>query len=242
MAWKIDDYFDITKEQKKVLKNEILKVQQDFIAPELKELAPQIEKFKANKNEENLEILVQTVMVLTQKLIIQIEDPTINFIASLSDSQINFFEKQLNHENEAIEDKLKDTEDVILKRNLEEYCDRFEFWVGYLNKSQKEQIKKWLIQSPPPLKERFAERKKSQKEMILIFRTHNREKISNYIKSIKDRYRGSDNPGFKKNWQEFQKVWMDYVGQFLKTLEEDQSKKLNKEIDRILEFISDKLR
>ncbi|WII73638.1 DUF6279 family lipoprotein [Bdellovibrio sp. 22V] len=228
LAAKVDDYFDISSEQKKELKKYL---QADF--KRLKnELLPQwmdeISKFKSDVAQGSLtknrvELYFNTVMKNVSSFTGHFSETAVSFMASVDSNQLNHFNKAFRDKAKEDHEKISDTQKY--RNNLrDKYYKYFEMFLGDLTAEQKNLIEKHLNETPYP-----AALKLKNKEHV--FQTFLKERgspeqIALFVKNYSAHPEQYSLPEYKQAYQQYQQSLEKLVVQVLTSLNANQKAEL----------------
>ena len=144
ILWKLDDFFDLTSEQREFLNPQ---VDQHLIWHKTKELPLYIsflkqvrEKSQDDLTDPELDWIYDQIEEHRKKIVKRIAPDFSVFLASLKEEQIEYFNNYLPQMNEHLLEQLELPPDERQEKREEETLERVEEWVGKLSDDQKTRI------------------------------------------------------------------------------------------------------
>ena len=144
LAWQIDDYFDLTNEQKAFVDKGLNRF---FLSYKYQEIPKYIEFLQEVKsrsgrqiNEPDLVWFWDSLRQFNENIANLLAEDVSLFLASLEQNQIPYFQSKLNESNENWLEEREERLERTAEERLERRYERIEDWVGSLSEAQKEQI------------------------------------------------------------------------------------------------------
>jgi hypothetical protein len=232
VAGKVDDYFDISSQQKKELKKSVTR---DLKLIQAKLLPQWIEQFKAIQNDVNLESFDEkkvaryftSFMTDVDEMKTYFLTTAVQFAASIDDSQMVYFEKYFSRKTaEDIEKAQNQTK--LRKEYQAKYVDYFEMFLGSLTQEQEKLVSRHLTSSCFP-----AELKAKNNEHIFttfMKEAKTREARVHFVKDLYSHPQQYDLPTYRDAVVSYQSDLKSLITEVLMTLTPDQKKKLKKNL------------
>lgn len=230
IASKVDDYFDISSQQSKELKNDI---QKDLQAIRTEVLPTWIDRLQGLQKEVNegpikqdrVAFYFDSFMNDVEQINTRFADTAVDFIATTKPGQIDHFVKAFHEKNA---EDLKKYTDSGKKQYRDKYIEWFEMFVGSLNSDQKKMIDENLAASPYPLEMKV----KNKEHVFAKFITH-RESPDDMKKFVRDYYSNPtqyDLPEYRETMNSWKKNMQTLVTNVLSTLTDRQKTALRENL------------
>lgn len=232
---RIDHYFDVTKTQKGLLKQQL---KQHFTWHRQSELPLYVEfltifqaKAQDGLTKEELDWTFDSFKTHRQQLFSRLLPDTANFLSTLSPAQIEHFEKK------AIKPQVKvERSDEEIQKRLEErgekYLEKMEHWFGSFSKTQKHRIKR-LIFAIPDIKDDWAAyRQMRRKELIALLRKKpSSSEIEALLKPWLSAVKATSPPPYRQKFERMEKVSKAVILQIDQLITPTQRQKALKRLD-----------
>ncbi|MNJ98609.1 hypothetical protein D3C87_163760 [compost metagenome] len=232
LAFRVDDYFDISSQQKKDLKANFKKDLERLKKESLPELSAQLKRVDQDLernalNEERLTELVKYSMTTMEEVLSQFSGTTQAFVGSLKPEQFIYFEKasekKLAEERETVRDQ-----GDFLKKGRKTYARWLEMFFGDLTRDQKALLDQHLMKTTY-----FYELKIKNKESFLkkIKAGKNSPEMQKQLVISYYSDKGSqDIPEFSQGQKQFEKDLEIFLSQLIQSLSPSQKAKLKANI------------
>lgn len=187
---KIDQYFDLNKDQKRFLKDRLeykLNLHRTYGIPEHIAFIKGIqEKVQKGLNKESVKWLIQDMMRQYNLIINRFSNDFVTFLTTLEPEQIDYFERKLAEQNEKYKKDLQKSLDKQAENNPEKIIKSFEEWFGPLSDTQKKEILQLMKQISDSSKQNYTERLERQQKFIKVLRREgrNRGKVEKALHEI----------------------------------------------------------
>jgi hypothetical protein len=178
VLWKIDEYVDLTADQKQFVRARL----KDLLAQHRKDALPVYERFLIQIKEQSVDGLdrqeVDEIFSTYERLRADlfgriVADGTV-ILSSLTDRQIQYLEHQFQRDHEKAARKLKEDRDSRLSRRASTTLDWLKDWCGAYSKDQQQRIKD-LSMALPDLS-----------AVRLKYQEHRQDELIQFLQSIRD--------------------------------------------------------
>ncbi|MBF0287312.1 MAG: hypothetical protein HQM14_05785 [SAR324 cluster bacterium] len=173
--WAVDDYFDLSAEQKTLLEEKVQRHLTWHKQNELHKYSVLLKEFKQKGQDglepEEIEWCFTKIEYLRKNLVQRLLTDTSVFLAGLTQEQIEFFETQLMEFNESALERVKLPQEERRQRRVDRTLEFSEDWFGQLSANQQEKISQLSRQLPETFTERIKIRKIRQKEFLELLRS-----------------------------------------------------------------------
>lgn len=221
---KVDDYFDLTSEQKKwlktALKTDIEKVKK-IIFPQLaQEFLRVADVLKSDRvlESEDVYLSYQRVRNLFYQGARIFAPHAVNFTESLSKEQIDFFQKELR------EKFVKMHQEATIKNQYKRMKKNFDSWIGSLSSGQKNQIENFVKTEPPIIHEKIYNRQLMAHNFVKSF--PNKEERGRYVYNLFTQYDSMRMPHYGAVADAYDKKVVAFVTNFINEIRPDQREDL----------------
>lgn len=207
IASEVDDYFDISSQQNKSLKNSL---KYDFekmkvaILPDWITNAQQIQKDLTNGTLDKKEInkIFTSVLSNIERLTSLFSKTAVEFIATTSSNQLEYFTKTFREKTEEDRQKLQD--EGKTEKHLKKYYKYFEMFLGSLTGDQKKLIENHIRTAPFP-----SELKIKNKEWVFQQFMKKRYSLSDLKNFVEDYLNQPEKFQLPEYRQELQKYYQN---------------------------------
>jgi len=224
IASQVDDYFDISFEQNKELKESLKKDIQKIRTNEFpqwaktfRELAGEI---RGNTlSEEDFNKYFETTLQASRTIQPVFSETAVKFIASASPEQLTHFERTFSKKNVEYKEKIQNSEKTR-NESRKKYIRGIEMGIDSLSKDQDQLLNRHLSENPFPAQaliknrnhilEKFIEAKKSPESLKTFVRAY-----------YQDKYQFAD-PEYQQALKKYQTELSKFVFQLFKSLDEKQ--------------------
>ncbi len=173
--YEFDKYFDLNSEQKKYLKPFVLTMLDWIRVEKGQEIHQVLDDFtlvwKAGASKDQLELLVKRVEGLRAELVTEMAPTLGKFFASLSDEQIDYFEKKLIDFNEENEDAAVLPIEKFSKKQKEKVHKNLKYWLGSLKDEQEQEFYTKVPIDQVGFLRNFEGRKSAQRNFVKFLRS-----------------------------------------------------------------------
>ena len=178
ISWQVDNYFDLTSEQEKWIKEKMSL----HLEWHRKEELPKYKKFLIDiqvKSKDGLTMIelnegFSSFETKRDRIFERLTPDVAFFLTNISHEQIDYFENKILEENEEMLEKLESPKKRLQERT-EYFFEQMESWFGKFNEKQILQLNelqnKWYKESYPQTKNRMKLRLKSQNQLLALLRT-----------------------------------------------------------------------
>lgn len=223
IANKADDFFDLTGDQSRWLKDslakDITKVKKTIfpqLAAEMFKVADLISNHKAFDSD--------TVMTSYNRLErlyydgLKIFSPTaVGLVDRLRPAQIEYFQKQ-------VDKKFSEMKEDPEKKSYNKIKKHFDSWMGGMTSGQKKELKNLIEKNPPPTKEIVYNRQALVHEFIRAYPDKVARKA--FVEGLFTKYEATMDPGYKKIIDAKNKRVAAFFANVLNKISDDQKKTL----------------
>ncbi|WP_447979520.1 DUF6279 family lipoprotein [Candidatus Nitrospira bockiana] len=174
VVWKVDDYFDLTADQKRVLRDRL----KQTLARHRREALPAYERFLIEIKQrsadgitrEELDWAFATYEELRKDLFARLVDDAASFLLSVKDSQVAYVEQVFRKERQRSEALLLIAADIRLDKRAAATVDWLKDWLGPLSQEQKQRIRELSRGLPDLLPLRATFQAERQHELVRLLR------------------------------------------------------------------------
>lgn len=216
---KADDFFDLTGEQSKWLKQALAKDIEKVKKSIFPQLAAEMHKISqtisSQKTFDSMTVLnsYRRLEGLFYDGLRLFSNSAVNFVDKLSPAQINFFQK-------AADKKFTEMKEDPEKKSYTKMKKQFESWAGGMNSAQKKDLKNFVDNNPPPIKEVIYNRQHLVHEFVRSYPDKVARK--NYVQKLFTNYDSLQDPSYKKIVVEKHNRVAAFVTHFLNKISDDQ--------------------
>lgn len=229
---KVDDYFDITSHQKKILKesirDDLRRLRQEQFKLWAAELNQLHHELTTNTLDENkLREYFQRSLQNSKKIQPYFSQTASQFISSTTPEQLNYFERAFQKKAREDHKKVQTTE-RMLKENQKTYRRWIDMWLGSLSKDQERLLNQHLQESPFPLDLQI----KNREQVVVRIQElrHSPDELKNFIRDYyKDRYQYTP-PEYQRALANYQAGLEKFLIELLKSLNEKQKQTLSENL------------
>ena len=235
VANKVDDFFDLTGEQSKWLKQALVR----DIDKVKKTIFPQLaaEMFKISQTI-NTQKSFDTGSVLNSYNRLEglfydglrvFSSSAVAFVDKLSPAQVDYFQKEADK-------KFSEMKEDPNKKSYNKIKKQFDSWAGGMDSKQKKELKVFVDRNPPPIKESIYNRQSLVHEFVRSYP----DKVARrkYVEKLFTNYDSMLDPSYKKVLVEKHNKVAAFVTNILNKMDEDQKKTLAETIrDRANQLI-----
>ena len=230
---KTDDFFDLSRQQKKELQQHIDMDLERIRKESLPAIAKSLRDVEAHSRQEKIEPLwvaqkFDEFQSKAKSLAFEFQNTAVKLSLSLQPEQYDHLAKEINEEIRNTEKENKDQKDSE-KKNFKRYQRGIEMWVGGLSNEQKDKVKEFISAHPFPWQLQNANR-----EFVLnqfLESKKDPEKIKAFVSLFFQDYEAVRLPAYKdavdKNKTAFRTFLVDT---FWPSLNETQKKNLSKNL------------
>jgi hypothetical protein len=189
VLWKIDEYVDLTADQKQFVRTRL----KDLLAQHRKDALPVYERFLIQLKEQSVDGLdrqevdwiFSTYQRLRADLFGRIVADGAVILSSLTDRQIQYLQHQFQRDHEKAARKLKEDRDSRLSRRTSTTLDWLKDWCGAYSKDQQQRIKDLSMALPDLSAVRLEYQEHRQQEFIqLLQSTRDPQVLSVYLENL----------------------------------------------------------
>jgi len=189
ILWKIDEYVDLTADQKQFVRTRL----KDLLAQHLKDALPVYERFLIQIKEQSVDGLdrqevdwiFSTYQRLRADLFKRIVADGAVILSSLADRQIQYLERQFQRDHEKAARKLKEDRDSRLSRRASTTLDWLKDWCGTYTKDQQQRIRELSMALPDLSAVRLEYQEHRQHEFIQFLQsTRDPQVLSGYLENV----------------------------------------------------------
>lgn len=220
---KADDFFDLTSEQRKWLKqalgHDIMMVKKTIFP----QLAAEMFKVADTLNSQKT-FDYNTVILSYNRLEGLFNDglrifslTAVGFVDRLMPVQIEHFQKQADK-------KFSDMKEDAQKKSYNKIKKQFDSWMGGMNSKQKKELKTFVEKNPAPIKESVYNRQNLVHEFVRAYPDKVARK--SFVEGIFTKYESMMDPGYKKLVNEKNKRVAIFFTNILNKMSEDQKQTL----------------
>jgi hypothetical protein len=175
VVWKLDQYFDLTRDQKTFLRGRL----QELLARHRKEALPLYETFLTQIKDkssdgltrEEVEWIFAVYQDLRRDLFERIVADGATFLASVNEQQIRHLAQVFRKENDTVEKRLKGSSEKHLSDRATATLDWLKDWLGPLTAEQKQQISQLSRNLPDMQAMRLDHERLRQQDALLMLRS-----------------------------------------------------------------------
>lgn len=187
--WKIDEYIDLTSDQKQFVRARL----QDLLAQHRKEALPIYERFLIQIKEhsadgldrQEVDWMFSTYQQLRADLVRRIVPDGAAVLSSLADRQVGYMEHSFQRDHEKAARKLKEDRDSRLSRRASTTLDWLKDWFGAWTKDQQQRIRELSMALPDLLSVRLEYQGYRQHEFIQFLQsTRDPQVLSAYLENL----------------------------------------------------------
>ncbi len=175
LAWEIDEYFDLTKEQEIYVAQHLDMILLAYKEQEIPKYIAFLQEIKirsqVNLTLDDIEWFRNTLRQFNVNIANLLVDDVTYFLAGLENGQIPYFEQKLAESNEDWLEKREKRNGKSDEEKLEKRYKDIEEWMGDLSKEQKEKIALLSKQYESPGENRYNRRLQSQQRFITLLKT-----------------------------------------------------------------------
>jgi hypothetical protein len=189
VLWKIDEYVDLTADQKQFVRARL----KDLLAQHRKDALPVYERFLIQIKEQSVDGLdrqeVDEIFSTYERLRADlfgriVADGTV-ILSSLTDRQIQYLEHQFQRDHEKAARKLKEDRDSRLSRRASTTLDWLKDWCGAYSKDQQQRIKDLSMALPDLSAVRLKYQEHRQHELIQFLQSiRDPQVLSGYLENL----------------------------------------------------------
>jgi hypothetical protein len=189
VLWKIDEYVDLTADQKQFVRTRL----KDLLAQHRKDALPIYERFLIQIKEQSVDGLdrqevdwiFSTYQRLRADLFKRITADGAVILSSLTDRQIQYLESQFQRDHEKAARKLKEGRDSRLSRRASTTLDWLKDWCGTYSKDQQQRIRELSLALPDLLAVRLGYQEYRQHEFLqFVQSTRDPQVLSVYLENL----------------------------------------------------------
>lgn len=223
---KVDDYFDITSEQKRALKeslkNDIRRLRKEQFRLWALELQKLQNDLKTNNlDEARFQDHYQRMLANSQKLQPYFTNTASDFIATTTSEQLNHFEKFFRQKNHEEEKKFK-TAPQVLRETKKKYLRWTDMFLGPLSKDQERILSEHLEMHP------FPARLQIKNKALLLQKIqesrHSPETLKNFVRDYYNDRTQFAATEYQQALKEYQNGLGKFLHQLLTSLSEKQKR------------------
>jgi hypothetical protein len=202
VLWKIDEYVDLTVDQKQFVRTRL----KDLLAQHRKDALPVYERFLIQIKEQSVDGLdrqevdwiFSTYQRLRADLFKRIVADGAVILSSLADRQIQYLERQFQRDHEKAARKLKEDRDSRLSRRASTTLDWLKDWCGTYTKDQQQRIRELSMALPDLSAVRLEYQEYRQHEFIQFLQsTRDPQVLSVYLENVLLFPERSASPGYQ---------------------------------------------
>ncbi|MGZ3743787.1 MAG: DUF6279 family lipoprotein [Pseudobdellovibrionaceae bacterium] len=232
IIYQVDDYFDISSQQSKELKESLKK---DF----LKIRHEQFNKWAATLRQFNKNILENTLSeeifhdYFTKTLEASRQLPTyfvntaVKFIASTNQTQLEHFEKTVRKKNIEDQKKIQNGE-TARNESRKKYLRWIDMWIGPLSKEQTQLLNQHLNTHPFPAQAQLANK------IYILEKFHESRKspegLKNFVRNYYNNKYEVENPEYLQALAAYQTELEKFLFQLIQSLNEKQKRTLSENL------------
>jgi hypothetical protein len=189
VLWKIDEYVDLTADQKQFVRTRL----KDLLAQHRKDALPIYERFLIQIKEQSVDGLdrqevdwiFSTYQRLRADLFKRITADGAVILSSLTDRQIQYLESQFQRDHEKAARKLKEGRDSRLSRRASTTLDWLKDWCGTYSKDQQQRIRELSMALPDLSAVRLGYQEYRQHEFLqFVQSTRDPQVLSVYLENL----------------------------------------------------------
>jgi hypothetical protein len=189
VLWKIDEYVDLTADQKQFVRTRL----KDLLAQHRKDALPIYERFLIQIKEQSVDGLdrqevdwiFSTYQRLRADLFKRITADGAVILSSLTDRQIQYLESQFQRDHEKAARKLKEGRDSRLSRRASTTLDWLKDWCGTYSKDQQQRIRELSMALPDLSAVRLGYQEYRQHEFLqFVQSTRDPQVLSVYLETL----------------------------------------------------------
>jgi hypothetical protein len=220
---KADDFFDLTREQSKWLKQAL----ERDIDQVKKTIFPQLaeEMHKISQTLENQKTFNSMTVINSYKRLENLfyeggrlfAPDAVTFVNQLTSKQIEYFQRQANKIFSEMKKKPNEKSYIKIKK-------QFDSWAGGMNSAQKKELQTFVVTNPPPINESIYNRQYIVYEFVKSF--PDKDAREKYVERLFTHYDSVQDPLFKKVLVEKHNRVAIFVTNVLNKMSEDQKKTL----------------
>jgi len=240
----LDRYFDLSRDQKKFLKERLeykLELHRTEGIPEhiafLKSIQDKVQK---GLDDEAVSCIIQSLNQQVDLISNRFFDDLVEFLMTLQDEQIDHFEKVLAEQNEKEKKAQQKLSEREAEDNSEDVIKSLEGWLGPLSDDQKKEILQLFAQMAAESKQldnpeqEYKERLEGQQKFIKALRTerNDREKLEKALHEV-------INSARVKPEDESVALFTDYVLKIDRLVTQKQRNHFNKKLDGWIDKLND---
>ncbi len=170
MLWRIDDFFDLSRDQRHLLRPRILTHVQWHRDNEVKayiDFLHQVQlRVHKHLNAEDLPWFYDSLQPFYAHLARELVDDALRFFASVSPRQIDYLKAALEDENEEFVERVAMTVEQRNARKTKMVIEGLEKWTGDLDRSQRERIAAMVAQLPDVTADWLRYRRSRQQQFV----------------------------------------------------------------------------
>jgi hypothetical protein len=188
VLWKIDEYVDLTADQKKFVRARL----KDLLARHRKDALPLYERFLIQIKEhsadgldrQEVDWMFATYQRLRADLFGRIVADGAVILSSLTDGQVRYMERRFQRDHEKAARRLTENADARLTQRASTTLDWLKDWVGPYTKDQQERIKQLSMALPDLLAVRLEYQEYRQHDFIHFLQsTRDPQALSDYLEN-----------------------------------------------------------
>ena len=247
VAWRLDDYFDLTADQKKELKKEFLESTKKIIEKNQKLAHEVVAPFKSSEvasavlvadNADrsqvdcaDFDIRLQKVKQIFESGVEIYKGKALTLLGSLKKPQIEYFIKATEKKLADDQKKSKDMQSFVQKQ-VDKSIENVEKFLGSLTKEQKEKISAFVKENPRPILQQIEQQRKNLNQLKDL--QDDFEKVQNYMKNYISDWKAQQSADYVQlQNQRLEKQEKFYVDLLCRASPE-QKKHLRKEVTTVL--------
>lgn len=174
LCYALDDYFDLSEEQREWLKPRV----DAFVAWHRHAELPQYQRLlndaqaraRESVTASDIENLYGESKLLLARLADKAMPDMVGFVTQLSPAQLRYLEKKFGRDNARMERDLRQSPEKRQRLRAERYVDRLEDWLGRISPAQKDEIETTIAALPLLDALRLNDRRSRQSEFLRLAR------------------------------------------------------------------------
>ncbi|MBY0413471.1 MAG: hypothetical protein K2Q18_04870, partial [Bdellovibrionales bacterium] len=216
---KTDDFFDLNRDQKKIMREAL----EDDLAKIKKSILPQL----ASELHRNAEIISSTKKIDKNDVLLsyqRIENIFYQSIRIFSADAVTLADKlsqeQINYFQEESQKKLEELKEKPGKKSFDRMKKHFDSWLGTMTASQKSELKNFIATNPPSIAETIHFREVMVQDFVKVY--PDKEARRKYVENIFNNYESIKGPIYARIMNEKTQKVAEFVTRVLNTMTEDQ--------------------
>ncbi|MBF0351211.1 MAG: hypothetical protein HQM11_09260 [SAR324 cluster bacterium] len=176
LMWRIDDYFDLTREQKDFLepriRTHLIWHRQEAIPLNIEFLEQVKQRLEAGIAEEDIGWFMEEWHTQITMIYSRILDDSVQLMVMLNPEQVDYFEKELVKNNEEYLEIMEKTPEERMDYRVEKFFEIMEDWVDSLDREQHNKIESLIRAVPDHYDIWLNQLQKNQQAMVQLLRNH----------------------------------------------------------------------